>query len=55
MSQTAASEKLEKREKVVSPGTLIRKRFTRNRLAVFGVGIIIFMFLFSFVGGIVSP
>ena len=31
------------------------KRFFRNRLAVTGLSILVFMFLFSFVGGLVSP
>lgn len=55
MSEKVSSEKIEKREKVLSPGTLVRKRFCRNRLALVGVGIIICMFAFSFIGGIVSP
>ncbi len=38
------------RVKVLSPGMQVFKRFIRNRLAVFGAGILIFLFLFSFVG-----
>lgn len=45
----------EQRVRVLSPGMLVAKRFFRNKLAVVGLGIIIFMFLFSFVGGLVSP
>ena len=45
----------DRRVKVLSPGALVAKRFFRNRLAVFGLSILIFMFLFSFVGGLVSP
>ena len=38
-----------------SPGALTAKRFFRNRLAVAGLGLLGVMFLFSFVGGAVSP
>ena len=40
-----------RRVKVLSPGMLVAKRFFRNRLAIIGMVIIIFMFLFSFLGG----
>ena len=43
------------RVKVLSPSALVLKRFFRNRLAIIGMVIIIFMFLFSFVGGMVIP
>lgn len=43
------------RVKVLSPGMLVFKRFIRNKLAIVGFFIILFMFLFSFLGGIVSP
>ncbi len=43
------------RVKVLSPGQMVAKRFFRNRLAIVGMVIIICMFLFSFVGGAVSP
>ncbi len=45
----------DRRVKVLSPGMLVFKRFIRNRLAVTGMIILIFMFLFSFLGGIISP
>ena len=45
----------DRRVKVLSPGALVAKRFFRNRLAVTGMVILIAMFVFSFVGGIVSP
>ncbi len=45
----------ERRLKVFSPGMLVLKRFMRNRLAITGAFIILFMFLFSFLGGAVSP
>ena len=45
----------DRRVKVLSPGALVAKRFFRNRLAVVGLSILIFMFLFSFIGGLLSP
>ncbi|MCE5343238.1 MAG: ABC transporter permease [Eubacteriales bacterium] len=45
----------ERRLKVLSPGMLVFKRFVRNRLAITGAFIILFMFLFSFLGGVVTP
>ena len=45
----------DRRVKVLSPGALIAKRFFRNRLAVVGLVILIVMFAFSFIGGLVSP
>ena len=45
----------DRRVKVLSPGALIAKRFFRNRLAVVGLVILVIMFLFSFVGGVISP
>ena len=44
-----------RRVKVLSPGMLVFKRFIRNKLAVAGLVIIVFMFLFAFVGPIFSP
>jgi peptide/nickel transport system permease protein len=43
------------RVRVLSPGMLVAKRFFRNKLAIVGLAIIICMFLFSFVGGLVMP
>ena len=45
----------DRRVKVLSPGALVAKRFFRNRLAVTGMIVLLIMFLFSFVGGIISP
>ncbi|HKL80390.1 MAG TPA: ABC transporter permease [Mobilitalea sp.] len=45
----------EQRVKVLSPGMLVAKRFFRNRLAVIGLVIILAMFLFSFLGGLLAP
>ena len=45
----------DRRVKVLSPGALVAKRFFRNRLAVLGMIMLLVMFVFSFVGGLVSP
>ena len=45
----------DRRVKVLSPGALVAKRFFRNRLAVVGLSMLIAMFLFSFLGGVISP
>lgn len=45
----------EQRIKVLSPSMLVAKRFFRNKLAIVGLVIILSMFLFSFVGGWISP
>ena len=45
----------DRRVKFLSPGMLVAKRFIRNRMAVTGLVILIFMFIFSFIGGLVSP
>lgn len=45
----------DRRVKVLSPGALVAKRFFRNRLAVTGMVILLAMFIFSFIGGLVSP
>ena len=44
-----------RRVKVLSPGMMVFKRFIRNRLAIVGICILVFMFLFSFLGGVISP
>ena len=45
----------DRRVKVLSPGQLVAKRFFRNRLAVTGLVILVLMFLFAYVGGLISP
>ncbi len=45
----------DRRVKVLSPGALVAKRFFRNRLAVLGLVMLAVMFIFSFIGGIVTP
>lgn len=52
---TAYSLNDDRRVKVLSPGALVVKRFFRNRLAVLGMIMLISMFLFSFLGGLISP
>ena len=58
-NQTAVEEQYslndDRRVKVLSPGAMIAKRFFRNGTAVTGMIILIFMFLFSYVGGLLSP
>ncbi len=38
-----------------SPSVLVARRFFRNRLAIIGLIILLLIFLFSFVGGILTP
>ncbi len=44
-----------KKLKHLSPGQLTARRFLRNRLALTGLCILAFMFLFSFLGGVLTP
>ncbi|NLD83427.1 MAG: ABC transporter permease [Clostridiales bacterium] len=44
-----------RRVKVLSPGMMVFKRFIRNKLAIVGICTLIFMFAFSFLGGVISP
>ena len=45
----------DRRVKVLSPGAMVAKRFFRNRMAMVGLIVLIIMFLFSFVGGLITP
>ena len=45
----------DRRVRTLSPGALTAKRFFRNRLAVAGLVILAAMFLFSFLGGALTP
>ncbi len=45
----------QRRIKVLSPGMLVAKRFLRNRLALIGLVILVVMFIFSFLGPILTP
>lgn len=44
-----------KRIKVLSPGQLVFKRFIRNKLAIFGVCVLVVMFLFAFAAPLLYP
>ena len=43
------------KKNALSPGRLTARRFFRNKLALTGLCILIFMFLFSFLGGLLTP
>jgi len=45
----------DRRVKVLSPTAMVVKRFFRNRLAVLGLIMLVSMFIFSFIGGLISP
>lgn len=45
----------DRRVKVLSPAMLVFRRFIRNKLAITGTVFIVFMFLFSFIGGLLNP
>jgi len=44
-----------RRVKAVSPGLLVVKRFFRNKLAMVGLGILVVLFLFCFLGAAIYP
>jgi peptide/nickel transport system permease protein len=48
-------ENLTERAKVLSPGMTVLKRFFRSKLSVIGLVVLIALFLFSFVGPLLSP
>ena len=48
-------DEFEQSQVIMTPGQLIIRRYFRNKLAGFGMGIIIFMILFCFVGPLFSP
>lgn len=45
----------DRRVAALSPGMLVARRFFRNRLAILGLVMLAAMFLFSFVGGALTP
>ena len=45
----------DRRVKVLSPGMMVAKRFFRNRMAMVGLIVLILMFVFSFIGGLITP
>ena len=48
-------QKFEQHEKILTPGQIVMKRFTRNKLAMLGIVILIIMAVFCFLGPIFSP
>ncbi|MCR4671804.1 MAG: ABC transporter permease [Lachnospiraceae bacterium] len=54
-SQEEYSLNDDRRVKTLSPGALVAKRFFRNKVAVTGLIILAFMFVFSFIGGLITP
>ncbi len=48
-------ENLTEMAKVLSPGMTVLKRFFRSKLSIVGLVTIIFLFLFSFIGPLLSP
>ncbi len=49
------TQNLSERVKILSPGKTVAKRFFRSKLSVIGLSILIFLFLFSFLGPVFSP
>lgn len=43
------------RVRVLSPGMMVAKRFFRNKLSITGIIIIVCMFLFAFIGAMITP
>lgn len=43
------------RNRNLTPGQMVWKRFMRNKLAIFGIGLILFMAVFSLLGPLLSP
>lgn len=58
-NQLASVQTQDQREplktRACSPRALLLRRFFHNPLAVIGLGILVFMFAFSFLGGLLSP
>ena len=51
----AAADEFERSQVILTPGQLVIKRFSRNKLSVFGLCIIAFMLVFSIIGPFLSP
>ena len=45
----------DKKEKLESPWRVVFRRLKKNKLALFGLSLIVIMFLFSFIGPLFSP
>ena len=46
---------VDKKEKLESPWRIVFRRLKKNKLALFGLALIVIMFLFSFIGPLFSP
>lgn len=53
--ETVSTEVIKRNEKIVSPGVLALRRLRKNKLAMVGLGVLIFMILFSFIGPFFTP
>ena len=53
--QQQAIDELERSRVILTPGQLVMKQFMRNKLAIVGAVVIIFMILFCYVGPLFSP
>ena len=54
-AQPDKMEALEENQLFMTPGQIVARQFFRNKLAVFGLVVLIFMALFCFVGPLFSP
>ena len=50
-----AIDELEQKQVILTPGQLVMQRFLRNKLAVLGICVLVFMTLFCFLGPVVYP
>lgn len=55
LQQLKDQDEFEQNQVILTPGQLVMKRFLRNKLAVVGMGIIIIIALFCFIGPFFSP
>lgn len=49
-NDNGSNHELEERFRVISPGRMVAKRFFKSKLSIIGLAMIIFVFVFSFVG-----
>ena len=55
LSNQEETDLFEQKQVILTPGQLILKRFLRNKLAVFGLTVILAIGLFCFIGPLFSP
>lgn len=55
LNKTNNEIKINKKEEIESPGKMVLKRLVKNKLAMLGLGLLVFMFLFSFIGPFLVP